>query len=324
MTTTENIWTARVTEVVPVAEGVRLLCLADPAGDELPEWTPGAHVDLILPSGLVRQYSLCGDPKDRHTYRIAVLREDEGRGGSREIHDSLLVGRDVKVRGPRNHFPLINAPRYLFIAGGIGITPILAMVREVSGREVPWRLIYGGRTRATMAFVDELCALRGNRVELVSQEEQGLLPLDDILGSAGEDTTVYCCGPEQMIRAVEEKCASYLPSGALHVERFSASSASKSAASDRVDTDTFEVELARNGAVLAVPPDRTILDVVREAELSVLYSCEEGWCGTCEVRVLDGTPDHRDEVLTDEEKVESRTMMICISRSCSARLVLDL
>lgn len=311
-----------VEQVQREADGVVSLRLVHPDGKPLPEWSPGAHVDLVLPSGLVRQYSLCGDPGDLSGYRIGVLREADGRGGSQEIHDTALTGRELGVRGPRNHFPLVEAPRYLFLAGGIGITPILAMARDASRRGVPWRLVYGGRTRATMAFLDELRALPGAQVELVPQDDCGLLPLERVLDSVEGDTAVYCCGPEPMIRAVEEACGRRLPTGALHVERFSASSAPPPLVPEAAAT--FEVELASSAVVLTVPPDRTVLDVVREVLPTVPYSCEEGFCGACETAVLDGVPEHHDTILTDSERTSNATMMICVGRASSPRLVLDL
>jgi ferredoxin-NADP reductase len=305
------------------AEGVLSLRLVHPAGEDLPSWEPGAHLDVLLPSGLLRQYSLCGDPNDLAAYRIAVLREPNGRGGSAEIHDTPLVGRELQVRGPRNHFPMVSAPRYLFIAGGIGITPILAMARKVANDGPPWRLAYGGRTRASMAFVDELLALPNGQVELVPQDERGLLPLEDILSSEAPDTAVFCCGPEPMIRAVEDACSRHLLPGGLHVERFAAASTAPPFP-EPSSTDTFEVELRRSGATLTVPPNRTLLEVVRDVVPGALSSCEEGFCGACETTVLEGVPEHHDTILTDEERVKCGTMMICVGRSCTPRLVLDL
>lgn len=311
-----------VAKVQPEAQDVISLHLVRPAGGELQPWAPGAHLDLLLPSGLVRQYSLCGDPLDRECYRIAVLREVEGRGGSRELHDGDLVGHEIGVRGPRNHFQLVDVPSYLFLAGGIGITPILAMARDVSRRGLPWRLVYGGRSRPTMAFVDELRALPGGQVDIVPQDELGLLPLDDVLGETPSTGAVYACGPEPMLRAVEDACQRHLPPGVLHIERFSSSKATPPAAA--VGGEDFEVELRRAGVTVSVPPDRTILEVVRDVVPDVLSSCEEGFCGACETTVLEGIPEHHDTILTDEERERSGTMMICVGRSCSKRLVLDL
>ncbi|MFD1541219.1 PDR/VanB family oxidoreductase [Nonomuraea guangzhouensis] len=294
------------------ADGVIVLDLRDPAGAELPEWTPGAHVDLVLGGDLVRQYSLCGDPADRTTWRIAVLREPAGRGGSAYVHDELHPGTAVLVRGPRNHFPLHPAPRYLFIAGGIGITPILPMI-AAAGAE--WELVYGGRTAASMAFAGELRARYGDRVTLRSQAEHGLLDLDTILERTPSETVVYCCGPAPLLAAVEGRCANR----PLHVERFSPQDPG-----EPVRAASFEVELAVTGRTLTVPPERSVLEVVEEAGVQVLSSCREGTCGTCETTVLAGTVDHRDSLLTPEERAAHDTMFLCVSRAACPKLVLEL
>ncbi|MGW4588756.1 PDR/VanB family oxidoreductase [Amycolatopsis thermoflava] len=301
-----------------LAAGVVRLTLRHPAGEPLPEWDPGAHLDLVLGEGLVRQYSLCGDPGDRSVLQVAVLREPDGRGGSAWVHDRLSTGDTVRIRGPRNHFRLVDSPRYLFVAGGIGITPIVPMIAraEVSGAD--WRLVYGGRSRASMAFREELVARYGDRVEIRPQDETGLLDLDELLGAPRDGVAVYCCGPEPLLAAVEQRCAAW-PPGSLHVERFS-----PKAGADAGERTTFEVELAASGRIVTVPPDKSILAAVEEAGVSVLSSCQEGTCGTCETPVLDGVPDHRDSLLTDAERAANDTMMICVSRSCGPRLVLDL
>ncbi|GCB44144.1 flavodoxin reductases (ferredoxin-NADPH reductases) family 1 [Streptomyces sp. NL15-2K] len=183
-----------------VAEGVVLLTLSDAEGRPLPEWQPGAHVDLILRADLVRQYSLCGDPGDRSRLQVAVLREPKSRGGSSYVHDELSEGESVRIRGPRNNFPLVKAKRYLFIAGGIGITPILPMVAAVDARGADWRLVYGGRTRASMAFGETLQRAYGDRVSLRPQDEYGLLDLPSLLGKPQRRTAVYSCGPETAAR----------------------------------------------------------------------------------------------------------------------------
>ena len=301
-----------------LADGVVRLSLRHPLGEPLPGWEPGAHLDLLLADGLVRQYSLCGDPADRSVLRVAVLREPRGRGGSAHVHDRLSTGDTVRIRGPRNHFRLVPSPRYLFIAGGIGITPIVPMIARAAAEGADWRLVYGGRSRASMAFRDELVARYGDRVEIRPQDETGLLDLDALLGVAREGVAVYCCGPEPLLAAVEQRCAAW-PPGSLHVERFS-----PKAGADSGERTTFEVELAASGRTLTVPEDKSILETVEEAGVSVLSSCREGTCGTCETPVLDGAPDHRDSLLTDEERAANDTMMICVSRSCGPRLVLDL
>jgi ferredoxin-NADP reductase len=302
---------------VVLADGVVGLTLRDPSGDELPTWQPGAHVDLELPDGQVRQYSLCGDPADRHEWRIAVLREPAGRGGSEYIHDSLDEGALLTVRGLRNHFPLVESARYLFIAGGIGITPLLPMVAAVESAGADWRLLYGGRARASMAFLSEL-AVYGDKVVVAPQDEVGLLDIAGWLGEQRTDTRVYCCGPEGLLDAVETIAAGW-PAGSLQVERFHPTDESAAPGTG------FEVELAGSGLTLQVPPDKSVLDVLEEAGVEVLWSCREGTCGTCETGVLEGVPDHRDSLLTKAER-ETTTdyMYVCVSRARTSRLVLEL
>ena len=307
----------RLDRVEPVAEGVVSLHLTSDL--PLPTWEPGAHVDLILPSGKVRQYSLCGDPAEADAYTVGVLREVDGRGGSAEVHERLRAGDTVRVRGPRNHFPLVDAERYLFLAGGIGITPITAMVRAAEQRGADWRLVYGGRTRASMAFVDELTERYGDRVELVPEDELGRPDLAAILAAASVGTAVYCCGPEGLIAAVER----HIGGLDLHVERFTGGGTDRVAAIP-ADARSFEVELTRAGKTVVVGPAETLLEAVREVVPGVPYDCEEGYCGSCETRVLAGTPEHRDGILSAAERSAGETMMICISRCATARLTLDL
>jgi ferredoxin-NADP reductase len=305
-----------------VADGVVCLTLRRPDGGPLPSWTPGAHIDVLLDGdahGLVRQYSLCGHPADRGAWQIAVLREPQGRGGSAHVHDQLLEGVGVRVRGPRNKFPLRPADRHLFIAGGVGITPILPMVEAAEAAGADWRLLYGGRTRTSMAFLDRL-APHGDRVLVRPQDEYGLLDLAAHLGTPKEGTLVHACGPEPLLRAVQEQCAGW-PPGTLGVERFAPV---PTAAAGTAAATSFELELARSGLTLTVPPDRSVLETVEEAGVDVDFSCREGTCGTCETDVLEGRPDHRDSLLTEDERAAGDTMLICVSRSCGPRLVLDL
>lgn len=302
----------------PLAEGVVRLSLAHPRGERLPAWDPGAHIDLVLGPTSVRQYSLCGDPGDSSLLQVAVLREPESRGGSRYVHDTLAEGDTVRVSGPRNHFRLVDSPRYLFIAGGIGITPVLPMIAAAEKGGADWRLVYGGRSRATMAFAGQLAGDHPHRVELCPQDEFGLLDLDGLLGSPVPGTLVYCCGPGPLLNAVQRRCASW-PEGALHIERF----APKTREEDDSST-SFEVELSRSGITVTVPQDRTVLQTVEEAGVQVLSSCREGTCGTCETAVLDGAVDHRDSLLTPAEQARNDTMFICVSRAACPRLVLDL
>ncbi|MCX5191704.1 PDR/VanB family oxidoreductase [Streptomyces sp. NBC_00268] len=325
-----NAATLTVTAKEPVAEGVVSLTLAHPDGARLPDWTPGSHIDLVLPDGTTRQYSLCGDRWDAHTYRIAVLREPAGQsgsprsseggsgGGGAQVHDRLRPGDRVGVGGPRNHFPLVPSEKYLFIAGGIGITPLLPMVHQAELLDVDWQLLYGGRTRASMAFHEELTEAYGERVHVVPQDELGLLDLATWLGTPRPDTKVYCCGPAPLLAAVEAACAAW-PPYALRVERFTAVARTAPAREE-----PFEVELRRTGRTVTVTPDVSVLEAVRRVGADVLSSCEQGTCGTCLTPVLEGQPDHRDSVLADHERAANDWMFLCVSRSCGDRLVLDL
>jgi ferredoxin-NADP reductase len=312
-----DVDTLVVTGKRAAADGVVELVLAHPDGKRLPDWAPGAHVDLMLPDGSTRQYSLCGSRWDAFRYRVGVLREPAGRGGSAFVHDRLRVGDTVGVGGPRNNFALVPSARYLFIAGGIGITPLLPMVHQADLLDADWDLVYGGRRRSSMAFLDELAGY-GDRVHVHPEDEDGLLDLPAWLGEARPDTAVYCCGPGPLLDAVERACAGW-PPHALRTERFVA----KEQGAPVRDTP-FEVRLVRSGTAVTVTPEVTVLDAVRAAGAQVLSSCQQGTCGTCETDVVAGVPDHRDSILADSERAAGDCMFICVSRSCSDRLVLDL
>ncbi|WP_273735246.1 PDR/VanB family oxidoreductase [Mycolicibacterium septicum] len=303
------------------AEGVVVLDLGYPDNAELPRWQPGAHIDLILGDDLVRQYSLCGDPRDTRVWRVGVLLEPAGRGGSSYIHQNLREGAVARVRGPRNHFPLVDASRYCFIAGGIGITPIMAMVEAAQGAGADWTLLYGGRTRGSMAFAEELAQRYPDRVTVWPQDERGLLELEPLLQKPIDGAMVYCCGPEALLNAVEHH-SSHWPQGVLHVERFAPKA--RTAEEDAASLDEFEVVCQRTGVTLEVTADKSILDLIEDAGIPITTSCYEGVCGTCEARILDGIPDHRDSVLSDEDKAAGEVMLVCVSRSRSKKLVLDL
>ena len=303
-----------------VADGVTLLSLTKADGSDLPAWLPGAHIDLTLAPDLTRQYSLCGDPSDSSVWKVAVLYEPEGRGGSRYIHEKLSEGDTVDVRGPRNHFELEVSPRYLFIAGGIGITPIIPMLHLAEKRGASWKLIYGGRTLSSMAFSDDLTAAFGNRVLLHPQDANGLIDLDSDLSTAQPDTLVYTCGPPALLDAVTNICQKYSwPSTALHLERFT-----PKVIGEAVSDDEFAVELSVSGITLSVTPGQSILEVVVAAGIDVVSSCAEGTCGTCETTVLDGEIDHRDSILSEDEQEANDTMMICVSRAKCQKLTLEL
>lgn len=325
-----------VTGRADAATDVVILTLRHPTGRDLPAWQPGAHIDLLLGESLTRQYSLCGDPADRARWQIAVQRAPDGRGGSAYVHEALAKGAAVQVRGPRNRFALRPAARYLFIAGGIGITPLVPMTAAAEAAGADWTLLYGGRTRASMAFAGQLADRYGPKVRLVPQDESGLLDLAPFLAAPTPntpDSLVYCCGPEPLLRAAEERCRAW-PSGSLRTERFqprtqprtdiAGIAGPETADGPQAKAGSFELVLARSGLTLTVPPERSVLRTVEAAGVSVLYSCGEGTCGTCETDVIEGEVDHRDSVLTDEERELGESMMICVSRCHGRRLVLDL
>jgi ferredoxin-NADP reductase len=299
------------------AEGVVVLRLAGVNNHETPAWSPGCHVDLDLATGMTRQYSLCGSSGDAHL-TVAVLREPNGRGGSQYIHDQLQVGDVISVGEPRNNFEFREADEYLFVAGGIGITPLIPMIERVEVWQKPWTLLYGGRTRASMAFADTLHARYPGRVSIRPQDECGLLDLAAAVDGLATGGAVYCCGPEPLLTAMEATCTRR-PDVGLHVERFVPK------AFDDADTDDgFDVELARSELTVRVGPGQSILDALLTAGVEVKFSCREGTCGTCEVAVCAGVPRHRDSVLTEHEQAANDAMMICVSRSRTAKLVIDL
>ncbi|MER7011598.1 PDR/VanB family oxidoreductase [Saccharopolyspora sp. NPDC000359] len=306
----------RVHSTTWLASGVVQVELRDPAGADLPAWEPGAHLALRLGNGMTREYSLCGDPADRRSWTVAVLREPNSRGGSSWVHERLTAGTQLAVEGPRNNFPLEPAERHLLIAGGIGVTPVLAMARQLAERGADWRMLYCGRSREGMAFLPQLQEL-GDRVRVHADDEHGGPPdLRAVLGAVAPGELVYCCGPEPLIDAVE----SALPDpSALRVERFRAPEPAAS-----TSDGAFEVVCEASGVRVPVGPGTSVLDALFEAGIEVPNSCQEGVCGTCETKVLGGEPEHRDHVLSPAERATGDTMMICVSRCRSGELVLDL
>ncbi|SFL36655.1 PDR/VanB family oxidoreductase [Geodermatophilus ruber] len=303
-----------VSELSRCADGVVSLVLADPQGRELPAWEPGAHVDVCMP-GVTRQYSLCGDPRERGTYRLGVLLEPESRGGSKFIHEQLCAEQTLTVHPPRNHFALEDAAEYLFVAGGIGITPIVAMITEVERRGRPWRLVYGGRQRSSMAFLDELAAY-GDKVVVRPQDEFGLLDLDEIL-DVPDSVHIYCCGPEPLIAAVEERCTRRA-AGTLHVERFAARELPEAG-----EQTAFEVHCQESDVTVTVAAGQSMLDALLDAGVDLNFDCREGTCGSCELEVLEGRPLHLDSILSVAERETAEIIFPCVSRARSDRLVLD-
>lgn len=296
------------------ADGVVSLGLARADGEPLPRWVPGAHLDLFLPSGRQRQYSLCGDPTDRTSYRIAVRRIADG-GGSREVHEYVREGDVLRVRGPRNAFPLVHAESYLFIAGGIGITPILAMVRAAAPTGATCRVVYLGRNRASLPFLAELEALRdeyGVHLDVRTDDEAGLPDMSDVLAQADPGASIYLCGPVPLQDAARRLLPELNPNAYLHTERFSPLPV--------VGGREFTVTLARSGKTITVAADESVLAAVRRELPDVKYSCQQGFCGSCKVGVLKGEVEHR----TAPPRAPQPSMLICVSRCAGDELELDL
>jgi ferredoxin-NADP reductase len=307
----------RVDQRWTVADGIVELTLVHPDGGALPRWEAGAHIDVRL-GDLLRQYSLTGLEARDDRWRVSILREPDSRGGSRYAHDCLREGATVRVSLPRNHFRLdAQAPRVLFVAGGIGITPILPMITHLEAAGTPWSLFYCGRSRTSMAYLDELAKL-GDRVSIRPDDEFGIPDLGGVVSETDPDTVVYSCGPEGLLSALEICCAHPTHTRTLRVERFVPKVVELTAPDHE-----FEVEFAQSGVTVTVPAGRSILEVADETGVDIISSCSEGTCGTCETPVLEGVPDHRDSVLTAEEQQSCSTMMPCVSRAKSPRLVLD-
>ncbi|WP_343241455.1 MULTISPECIES: PDR/VanB family oxidoreductase [unclassified Streptomyces] len=307
-----------VTEVRQEAEDVVSLRFTAADGSPLPGWHPGSHLDLDLPSGRRRQYSLCGDPADRTTYRIAVRRLANGDGGSREIHETLTPGTELRAHGPRNAFAYAPGGACLFIAGGIGITPILPMVRAAAAAGADWRLVYTGRSRATLPFLDEIDAIgamagASGRVTVRTDDTDGIPTPEQLLSGAGRGTSVYFCGPPPLITAVRDAFPT-TGAGGLHFERF--------AAAPVVDGTPFELQLGPDGPVLPVPADRSALSVLAEQRPETGYSCRQGFCGTCRLPVLAGEVSHAG---SPTARRTDTNMLICVSRAASegGRITLD-
>jgi ferredoxin-NADP reductase len=299
------------------ADDVMSVDLVGSAGGDLPEWTAGAHIDLVLTPELIRQYSLCGDPGDRAQWRVSVLKEPEGQGGSQFIHEVLRPGMTVAALGPRNTFPLVDAGRYLFIGGGVGVTPLLPMLSRVAASGAAWRLLYAGRRRSAMAYLADLATFAGH-VQLAPKDEGVQLNLASELSTEPLTSEVYCCGPERMIAEVETLCEQF-GRPAPHVERFAARPGFSQGGDLGANTE-FELVLDNSGRRLTVPFDKTIIQVLDEAGIYVATSCTEGYCGVCETKVVSGIPDHRDDYLTAEERASNKTMMICVGRSKTPEL----
>jgi phthalate 4,5-dioxygenase reductase subunit len=306
----------RVTRAERIAEDIHLFELRDPAGGELPEFSAGAHVQVRVPNGLIRKYSLCNDPAERDRYVIAVKREVPGRGGSESMIRDVAEGSAVPVSAPANNFALTKSPAgYLFVAGGIGITPIMAMIRQLMAAGGRFRLCYCTRTAAATAFRDELAA-PGLRGKVKIHHDGGDLAKALDLWPIVEKPQghLYCCGPRGLMQTVRDMTGHWSPS-AVHFEAFT------DAAEAKPDDKPFTVRLARTGETIEVPVGITILEALRDHGLDVPSSCESGTCGTCRTRLVSGEADHRDLVLADDERAGN--IMVCVSRARSDELVID-
>lgn len=319
----QDTLTLRLRAMTWEAEGILGLELVPAApGEPLPAFTAGAHIDLHLPGGPVRSYSLLNDPAERHRWCVAVHRDPASRGGSRQVHEQLRPGQLLTVSPPRNHFPLDEgAPLSVLIAGGIGITPLLCMVRRLTALGRPWVLHHAARTRAHAAFGDELQALAaqgGGTLHRVFDQEPGgrMIDIAALVADLPDGAHVYCCGPAGMLAAFERATAG-LPPERVHLEYFAAKDAPAASGG-------FSVKLRRDGRTVPVPPGQSILDALSAIGAEPPWSCREGVCGTCEVRVLEGVPDHHDMVLSPAQREANDRMMVCCSGAKSPLLVLDL
>lgn len=312
------------------AEGVLALDLRPLESTVLPPFTAGAHIGVELPiqgdtsNPVIRQYSLCNDPEENHRYVIAVGRDPQSRGGSIWIHEVLQPGDKLRISTPRNHFPLNqSATHSVLVAGGIGVTPLLAMARQLSKLGKAWSFYYCAKSSERAAFLEELQKLPGKVVPVFDGIPGGSpIDLTAVVGSAPAGAHFYCCGPSSLMEAFEKAC-SHLPDEQVHVEWFKPRSFINSATTSTINS-AFEIKLAKTGRSLSVPADQSILDVLIEAGVSVQHSCCDGVCGTCETRVLEGLPDHRDSVLLGDEAKCTDRMMVCVSRSTGPFLTLDL
>ncbi|MDO6462336.1 PDR/VanB family oxidoreductase [Granulosicoccaceae sp. 1_MG-2023] len=315
----EQTITARVHAIRYEAAGINSIELR-PCGDAVfPAFEPGAHIDLHLPNGIRRSYSLLNSPQEQGRYVVAVLRDRHSRGGSAWIHRELRVGDELPLSGPRNLFPLdMSASRSVLLAGGIGVTPILCMYRALMQAGAQVELIYCARSRAEAALLDEITAL-GGRVQFHFDDEAGAPDLQSLLGGHAPDTHFYCCGPTPMLDSFEAVCER-LGYRNVHTERFTAADVAPSAEA----RDSYEVELVQSGKTLLVEAGQSLLDQLLEAGVDVGFACREGICGSCEVAVIEGEVDHRDSVLSDSERAANSVMMVCVSGCKSKKLSLDL
>lgn len=329
MATTNQIL-VKVAAKQPLTEDVVGLTLVAVNGEPLPPWQPGAHIELALETCtdaegnvdadnvMLRQYSLCSDCNDNRQWQVAVLREEGGRGGSLFIHNQIQQGDTLKVSEPRNHFPFKPRKKCLFIAGGIGITPMLPMIQEAEATGLDWRLVYLSRERRRMSCLEKLAHYDQSRITLNGDKEDGYIDLPGLLATCDADTSVYSCGPKPLLDALEQRYAEQAnPVWSLDIERFAAGPVDNSGGA-------FDVVINSTGQRIRIPEGESALTVLREAGIKIPTSCGDGVCGSCETGVLSGVPDHRDSILSEEERADNDYMMLCVSRSVSPELVLDL
>ncbi|MBV6635461.1 MULTISPECIES: cytochrome P450/oxidoreductase [Mameliella] len=308
-----------VRDVIDDSTGVKRFVLADPKGRKLPKFSAGAHIDLVV-GDYRRKYSLCGDASDTKTFEIAILRENNGRGGSKFFHDNVAPGDVVHIAGPRNHFRLdANAPQYILIAGGIGITPILAMADRLKASGKPYHIHFCGKSRDRLPLLDRVQDRHGQSLSLHITAEGTRLDLDRALSKVGGNDRVYACGPDRLLDELESLSANW-PEGTLKYELFS----SANGALDSSVEHAFEVELRDSGMTVSVAADQTLYDALRASGVDMPMDCGEGLCGTCETRVIDGEIDHRDRVLSAKERAQGDRLMTCCSRARNGKLVLAL
>jgi ferredoxin-NADP reductase len=306
-----------VADVREAAKDTKIYELKRLDGKPLPAAEPGAHIDVILPNGKQRQYSLTTCEPTPERYLIGVKRDPASRGGSSYMHDQVKAGQTFKIRPPSNHFPLVEtAPHVVLIAGGIGVTPIYCMVQRLAALDRSFELHYSCRSRADMAFREELEKFEQAHLHFDDESGGKFLDIPAIVAAAPKDAHLYCCGPLPMLKAFEAATAEW-PRKQIHVEYFAPKQ-------EPAKAGGFVVELAKSGQEFVIPEGKTILQVLLDAGLFVDYSCELGICGLCQTPLLSGTPEHRDAFLSDEQKAANDTVMICCAGSQSDRLVLDL
>lgn len=316
---TESMLILGVSDIRAEAKDILSVELRREDGGILPPFTAGSHLEIHMPGGLIRQYSLCNDPRERDRYVVAVGRSPTSRGGSEFVHRSLRVGHKLKVVGPRNHFPMAaDAASHVFIAGGIGITPMLAMVRTAAAQNVPWRLYYLVRSRLRAAFLEDLAPFGSQVILHCDDEAGGPCDLQTIFADVPRDAAIYCCGPGPLMAAVEQAAADHDPE-LLRFEFF----APRAISEDR-SAEGFVVRLARSGQSITVSPEHTILEALEDNGVEISWACREGICGSCELRVVAGIPDHRDSFLSKSERDSNATVICCVSRALSDELTLDL